>query len=43
MNELNITLSIIKNEQIYNITYVLVQLCFSRFPIDGFSGKWWSK
>jgi len=24
--------------------YVLgVQLCFRRFPIDGFSGKWWSK
>ena len=20
-----------------------VQLCFRRFPIDGFSGKWWSK
>ena len=20
-----------------------VQLCFCRFPIDGFSGKWWSK
>jgi len=19
------------------------QLCFRRFPIDGFSGKWWSK
>jgi len=20
-----------------------VQLCFLRFPIDSFSGKWWSK
>jgi len=20
-----------------------VQLCFRRFPINGFSGKWWSK
>ena len=20
-----------------------VQLCFRRFPIDGFSDKWWSK
>jgi len=20
-----------------------VQLCFRRFPIDDFSGKWWSK
>jgi len=20
-----------------------VQLCFRRFPVDGFSGKWWSK
>jgi len=24
--------------------YILgVQLCFRRFSIDGFSGKWWSK
>jgi len=25
--------------------YILlgVQLCFRRFPIDGFSDKWWSK
>jgi len=26
-----------------NIELLDVQLCFRRFPIDGFSGKWWSK
>jgi len=26
------------------ISFILgVQLCFRRFHIDGFSGKWWSK
>jgi len=28
---------------IWNRLYIDVQLCFRRFPIDGFSGKWWSK
>jgi len=30
--------------QIYKEIDILgVQLCFRRFPIDGFSGNWWSK
>jgi len=28
---------------IYCLLYIRLQLCFRRFPIDGFSGKWWSK
>ncbi|KYM85823.1 hypothetical protein ALC53_04408, partial [Atta colombica] len=31
----------IRNE--YDREILGVQLCFRRFPIDGFSGKWWSK
>jgi len=28
----------------YLFVYILgVQLCFRRFPVDGLSGKWWSK
>jgi len=28
----------------FSCDFVLgVQLCFRRFPIDDFSGKWWSK
>jgi len=31
-------------KQFFNKQKLLgVQLCFRRFPIDGFSGKWWSK
>jgi len=33
-----------KNGQGWMFQIILgVQLCFRRFPIDGFSGKWWSK
>jgi len=27
----------------FSVVILGVQLCFRRFPIDGFSGKWWSK
>jgi len=34
----------IRYKKIYTYIYILgVQLRFRRFPIDGFSGKWWSK
>jgi len=32
-----------KTIEAFNWEILGVQVCFRRFPIDGFSGKWWSK
>jgi len=39
------TASLHPSEHANTLFFVIlgVQLCFRRFPIDGFSGKWWSK
>jgi len=33
----------VKKTLVHSNIILGVQLCFRRFPIDGFSGKWWSK
>jgi len=37
-------LNVISSQKnLFSFEVLGVQLCFRRFPIDGFSGKWWSK